>query len=131
MKAKVYLLLFFCIVFVTACSPNDVTSISPMTLLGSSDTGPDTVYYDPLTGAEISQTAYYWYETCDFLKVWVPRVCGVSVGIGIFLLLFIKKSQKVKRTAWFAFIIGIPITLIGIFYYGVSFLVDYLIVPMG
>lgn len=131
MKVKGFLLLLFCIVFMSACSPNDVPSISPMSLLGSSDTGPDTVYYDHLTGTEISQTAYYCYEACDFLKEWVPRACKVSVGIGICLLLFIKKSQKVKKIAWFGFIIGIPLTSIAIFYYGVSFLVDYLIVPMG
>lgn len=131
MRAKVYTLVLICMFFLTACNSTDFSSISPTTfLLGEKETVENVVYYDSLTGYEISKTTYYCYMLCDTIKQWVPTCCKISCGVGILLLLLIRKSQKIKRVALFGFIVAIPVLMIGIGYYGIAFLIDYIIVPM-
>lgn len=130
MKRKLVVLMIFCMMLITGCSMNTIQNISPSSMM-SAEQGPELVYYDPVTGVQISETAYFCYMACDKFKEQVPKICRVSIGIGILMLLLIRKSQKAKKIALGMFIFGIPIFIVFVSYYAIPFLVDYIIVPYG
>lgn len=89
--------------------------------------GEKQVYYDAVTGEQVSQAKYYGNELCDCIKRISPYVYSVSIGIGILLLVLIQNSGKIKRVAIKGFIVGIPLTWYGMAYFLISFMVDHFI----
>lgn len=89
--------------------------------------GEEQVYYDTVTGEQVSQAKYYGNELCDCIKRISPYVYSVSIGIGILLLVLIQNSGKIKRVAIKGFIVGIPLTWYGMAYFLISFMVDHFI----
>lgn len=96
-------------------------------MIKSMSGGEKQMYYDTVTGEEVSQAKYYGNELCDCIKRISPYVYSVSIGIGILLLVLIQNSGKIKRVAIKGFIVGIPLTWYGMAYFLISFMVDHFI----
>lgn len=84
----------------------------------------ELVYYDGVTGERVSAAQYYGNSLCDQIKKFSPYVYSASIGTGIFLLVLIRNSGKVKKIAVSGFMIGIPLTWYFVAYFMVSFVVD-------
>lgn len=84
-------------------------------------------YYDDATGERVSVAKYYGNTMCDQIKRISPYVYSVSIGIGLFLLVLIHNSGKIKKIALSGFIIGIPVAWYAVAYFMLSFFVDWFI----
>lgn len=84
----------------------------------------EQIYYDTATGERVSRAKYYGNTLCDQIKRLSPYVYSVSIGIGIFLLVLIRNSGKVKKIAISGFIVGIPLIWYSVAYFMISFIVD-------
>lgn len=68
-----------------------------------------------------STAAAKYLEFCDNAKLIAPLVIGGSILIGIILLRIFKKDGKIRKTALFVNIIGIPLCVL-FFVYVLCFL---------
>lgn len=89
--------------------------------------GGEGIYYDTVTGEQISQAKYSGNVLCDNIKKISPYIYVVSMGIGILLLIVIQNSGKIRKIAISGFIVGIPLTWYGVAYFLVSYMVDHFI----
>ncbi len=89
--------------------------------------GGEGIYYDTVTGEQISQVKYSGNVLCDNIKKISPYIYVVSIGIGILLLIVIQNSGKIRKIAISGFIVGIPLTWYGVAYFLVSYMVDHFI----